>query len=55
MISGETLRSEPMRGNEFASVCRFKPGVYEYRVRIFQVPLTGGSTEVLRGKLVVER
>ena len=51
-LSGGNLISEPMRANEFASTCRFKPGTYDYKVRIFQVPHAGGAGEVLEGKIV---
>lgn len=54
-LSGGSLLSEPLRANEFASTCRFKPGTYEYQVRTFQVPISGGAGEVVKGKIVVQK
>lgn len=53
-LTDKALYSAPLRGNEFASACRFQPGTYEYTVRIIEVPQRGGATEELKGKIVVE-
>jgi len=54
VLTDEALYSTPLRGNEFASACRFKSGTYEYEVRIIEVPQRGGAAEVVKGTIVVE-
>lgn len=51
---GGRFNSAPMRGNEFASVCQFKPGRYEYEIQV--VSFTPGATapRMLKGALQVE-
>ena len=52
-MEGDRLVSTPLRGNEFASVCSFKPGRYRYQVRQVDVAL-GAGTRDYDGTLIVE-
>ena len=55
-LSGGRLVSKPLRANEFASVCMFKPGTYSYRVDMIEIAQSGppNLAKPLEAKLVVQ-
>lgn len=48
------VRSGPLRGNEFASVCSLEKGSYPYKVTLLDVGFSTGPPRVLDGKLIIE-
>lgn len=54
VIEGDTLRSEPMGRNVFASVCVFTKGRYDYDVVMLDIGPTSSDLRRLRSTLVVE-
>ncbi len=55
-LSGGRLVSKPLRANEFASVCHFKPGTYSYEVKMLTIAHSGGPDlgRTVTGQLVVK-
>lgn len=55
-LSGGRLVSKPLRANEFASVCHFKPGTYSYEIKMLTIAHSGapGLDRPLQGQLVIE-
>ena len=56
-LTGDRLESAPIQSKQFASLCNFKPGEYDYRVDLYRGAgsgRTGAPDRSLEGKLVVE-
>jgi len=56
-LAGDRLESAPIQSKQFASLCNFKPGEYDYRVDFYRGAGSGHSLapeRSLDGKLVVK-
>ena len=55
-LTGDRLQSADIQGRQFASLCQFQPGEYDYRVELLSGAGAGGRQieRVLEGKIVVE-
>lgn len=54
LIEEDELRSTYLRGNEFASVCIFTKGTYDYEVAMIDIGPSGSERRRLKGTLVIE-
>ena len=54
-LDGNRLISQAIGGGQFISICRFKPGEYDYRIELSegagQIP---GASRTLEAKLIVQ-
>jgi len=54
IVEKDVLRSVPMRGNRFASVCIFTKGTYDYEVEMVDINPNSTDPRRLQGTLVIQ-